>query len=404
MKPAVVDAYLRTRGLRRGLKGLGRRLLRRKRTVHFYYCVTDPYSHLMVQALRATEWGNTELEICVVPEPSADTNPAPALQARWAREDARRLARHFDLSLPEADGLVSDERVRRANAVLLKSREALEQLEALERVGRALHAGDPHGLSAAVERYGVVKGHTVRPTLEQNYETLRKRGHYQSGVCHYEGEWYVGLDRFDYLLERLKGEGVDVHSPSYRVAETATPSADELFFSFRSPYSYLALERTRTWSRVPKLRPVLPMVARGLEVPKTKIRYLLWDAKREAERLGIELGKVADPVGEGVERAMAVFFAAQKHQRGAEFARAAMRASWAEGRDLARDDVLFALAAEVGFGRDETMAALKDTSWKAIAEENRKALVDAGLWGVPTFVRGGEALWGQDRIPWLADD
>ncbi|MFT5359292.1 MAG: hypothetical protein ACI9KE_006535, partial [Polyangiales bacterium] len=70
MKPAVVDAYLRTRGLQRGLRGLGRRLLRRQRTVHFYYCVTDPYSHLMVQALRATEWQNTQLEILVVPEPS----------------------------------------------------------------------------------------------------------------------------------------------------------------------------------------------------------------------------------------------------------------------------------------------------------------------------------------------
>lgn len=403
MKPAAVDAYLRTRGLRRGLKGLGRRLLRRKRTVHFYYCVTDPYSHLMVQALRATEWGNTELEIRVVPEPSADTNPAPALQARWAREDARRLARRFELSLPEADGQVSDERIRRANAVLLKPREVSEQLEALERVGRALHAGDPHGLSAAVERYGVVKGHTVRPTLEQNYETLRKHGHYQSGVCHYEGEWYVGLDRFDYLLERLMGEGIDVRSRSYRANGAATPSADELFFSFRSPFSYLALEQTRTWSRAPTLRPVLPMVARGLEVPKTKVRYLLLDAKREAERLGIELGKVADPLGEGVERAMAVFFAAED-QRATDFARAAMRASWAEGRDLTRDDVLFTLADGVGIGREATTLALQDTSWRDVAEENRRALVEAGLWGVPTFVRNGVALWGQDRIPWLVDD
>lgn len=404
MKPAVVDAYLRTRGLRRGLKGLGRRLLRRKRTVHFYYCVTDPYSHLMVQALRATEWEHTQLEIYVVPEPSADTNPEPTLQAKWAKEDARRLARHFDLSLPEADGRVSDERVRRANAILLQPREVSEQLEVLERVGRALHAGDPHGLSAAVERYGVVKGHTVRPMLEQNYAALRKHGHYQSGVCHYEGEWYVGLDRYDYLVERLQGEGADVQSPSYRVNPAANPSADELFFSFRSPYSYLALERTRTWSQVPTLRPVLPMVARGLEVPKTKVRYLLQDAKREADRLGIELGKVADPVGEGVERAIAVFVAAEKHGRAVDFARAAMRASWAEGLDLVRDDVLFPLAEQVGLGREETLEALKDTSWRAVAEENRKALIDAGLWGVPTFLRDGRALWGQDRIAWLTDD
>ncbi|MFT5358280.1 MAG: 2-hydroxychromene-2-carboxylate isomerase, partial [Polyangiales bacterium] len=35
--------------------------------------------------------------------------------------------------------------------------------------------------------------------------------------------------------------------------------------------------------------------------------------------------------------------------------------------------------------------------------ENRTALINAGLWGVPTFVRDGQALWGQDRIAWLAD-
>ena len=50
-------------------------------------------------------------------------------------------------------------------------------------------------------------------------------------------------------------------------------------------------------------------------------------------------------------------------------------------------------------------AALADESWRGPAEENRKALFDAGLWGAPTFrVNGAPAHWGQDRIWALEED
>ena len=43
--------------------------------------------------------------------------------------------------------------------------------------------------------------------------------------------------------------------------------------------------------------------------------------------------------------------------------------------------------------------ALVDQSWRAAAEENRRALFEAGLWGAPTFRVGGAAAhWGQDRL------
>ena len=49
-------------------------------------------------------------------------------------------------------------------------------------------------------------------------------------------------------------------------------------------------------------------------------------------------------------------------------------------------------------------AASRDADWAALLDGNLNAMLDAGLWGVPSFrVTGGTeedayACWGQDRI------
>ena len=64
----------------------------------------------------------------------------------------------------------------------------------------------------------------------------------------------------------------------------------ELFHSFRSPYSYLSLRRVYeiadAFGLELRLRPVLPMVMRGMLVPRPKLLYIAKDTAREAERLG----------------------------------------------------------------------------------------------------------------------
>ena len=45
--------------------------------------------------------------------------------------------------------------------------------------------------------------------------------------------------------------------------------------------------------------------------------------------------------------------------------------------------------------------ALVDAAWRQQVEDNRQALLVAGLWGVPCFTVGERALWGQDRLIWL---
>ena len=112
-----------------------------------------------------------------------------------------------------------------------------------------------------------------------------------------------------------------------------------LFFSFRSPYSYLALARTYAmadhYGLNLKIRPVLPMVMRGLSVPKAKRFYILKDAAREARLHRVPFGKVCDPVGAGVERCMAIWPFAEKEGRLREWLRAAATGIWSQGINAA---------------------------------------------------------------------
>ena len=78
------------------------------------------------------------------------------------------------------------------------------------------------------------------------------------------------------------------------------------------------------------LRPVLPMVMRGLPVPRAKRLYILFDTKREAEDAGEPFGRVCDPIGRPVERAFSLFPWAREQGRGGEFLAAFTQAAFAE--------------------------------------------------------------------------
>ena len=176
-----------------------------------------------------------------------------------------------------------------------------------------------------------------------------------------------------------------------------------MFLSFRSPYTYIAMARAGRlaahYGAELRLRFVLPMVMRGLPVPSAKRLYIVRDTKREAERLGLRFGNMVDPVGPGVERGLAVLHQAIALGRGAEFAESFLQGVFADGLDAASDPGLFRIAARAGLDEDIVAVAVRDDTWRAVAEANRAELLAAGLWGVPCFrVDDGPVFWGQDRL------
>ena len=413
----VLNAYLSSRPAKHALHTVGRVLRGGRRHARFYYRADDPYSHLLAQiAPRLASTYGLRIEIIPVAPPSAGANPAPKMLLEHAIADAALLAERYGLSFPRDAAPPSEDRVRRAHAVLLERRTAEQQLQVAAELGEAVWRDDGKAMAAIVERCGSVSGEEVRPALEANYAALERAGHYQPGMIYYGGDWYWGIDRLHFLEDRLQREGLQGRldlSPgaSPALASMIRSSGEdplrlEVFVSFRSPYSYLSIPqlmelRDRHGIEV-TVRPVLPMVMRGLPVPTAKRLYIVHDAKREADRLGIPFGHVCDPLGEGIGHCMAVFFgcAAGKGLE-LEFPASVMRGIWSEARDVGHLPDLVFLAERAGISEAEVRAAIEDSSWKESAKANREALTDMGLWGVPSLRIGSYSSWGQDRIPAL---
>lgn len=377
--------------------------------MRYYHRVDDPRSWLMAKTLGAlVDAYQLELEVEIVPEAAAEVDPEPELRARFDVEDTRRLATRFGLTFPEPGVETVAARIRMANALALRERPPREKLDFLVRISELLLARNGDALARLADSEGALSGQDVRPALEAAYARLRSHGHFAGAVVEFEGEVYAGVERLHHLERRLVHEGMQDRAIAPRIEAHAPRSASpevsvEVFFSYRSPYSYLAVERLSElrgpYGLSLVLRPVLPMVMRGLAVPAQKRLYIARDAKREASLHGIPFGRLVDPVGTGVERCLAVHLRAASLGRDLAFARAALRGIWSRGVDVSTEGGLLEVASEAGLSADDVRAALSDDSFRAVAERNREEMYEAGFWGVPTFRVGSFATWGQDRIP-----
>lgn len=197
----------------------------------------------------------------------------------------------------------------------------------------------------------------------------------------------------------------------------------DVFWSFRSPYSYLAtpdlLQLRRDFDVCVTLRPVLPIAVRSKGLlfdasDKKRPRYIVMDSRRRAEFLGMPLRwprpdpVIQDPdtyeVSEDqprIWRLMALGLAAEARGRGIDFAHAVAAMIWGgiEGWDTG--DHLKDAAASVGLDLAEMEAAIDPVAVNNEVEANHMALEAAGHWGVPTMVFEGEPFFGQDRIETL---
>ena len=420
-----LSALLTSRGLRntrRALHALRRRLGGGKPAVHYFHQADDPYSHLAVQMLAplAERYG-VSIDVSLATPPDEAAAPEYGKLKEYALRDATRVAREYGVEFP-ADAARPEEReIARVNALLASALRKGKFADLAVEAGHALFARDAAAIDRLVERHGVASARETQRALKSGTAKRRKLGHYLSGMFWFEGEWYWGIDRLNHLEERLAGMGFD-KAPAgtpplapYRdlkfgpVPESAHRPVIDFWFSFRSPYSWIAVPRmlklAHHYGAELRLRFILPMVMRGLPVPRTKRFYIVLDTKREADRAGLPFGRMVDSVGSGAARALAVIHHAIPLGRGEAFAELGCRAVFADGIDIASDEGLFDVAKRAGLSASVVKEALADDSWQQVVEENRKALFDAGLWGAPTFrVDGMPAHWGQDRFWALEQD
>ena len=184
----------------------------------------------------------------------------------------------------------------------------------------------------------------------------------------------------------------------------------DVFWSFRSPYSYIAtpdLLRLREDFDVEVcFRPVLPIAVRSKGTLFTSDRkptqYIIMDSFRRAEFLGMKIAFPSpDPVVQSLEtfevseeqphifRLTGLCVEAERRGKGIE------EPGWDQGDRLAN------AVAKAGLGLAEMEARIAEYDPMETVDDNHAALEAAGHWGVPTMVYEGEPFFGQDRIDTL---
>jgi len=406
---------------KRSLAETRRKLSGSAHVVSVFLELDDPYSYLLAQYLPdlAASY-DVELRYYLAQARSDEAyRPHADLWATNAERDCSRIA--AELGVPFLDkGQAPPVEHRRAliDDLAANCEKPDFDSELLESI--ALYwRGDAEGVARRITAAGLTgEGDRV---LAENGQRLIDLGHFNCAMLNYEGEWYWGVDRLHYLTTRLDELGARRESASVarlasieQVMQTTLPIAPpstarelpplELFFSFRSPYSYLCLKRSFAIADAFGLRlivrPVLPMVMRGLQVPKSKLLYIAQDTRREAKRLDIPIGDFADPIGAGVERCLAVFYYAQGEKRERDFLLNAGEAIWSRAVDVATDKGMRKVTGRSGLFWPGVLAAIEDDAWRDKVDENRESMLESGIWGVPTLRLGDFIVWGQDR-DWL---
>lgn len=388
--------------------------------VHYFHQADDPYSALAAACLpQLLARYDITIAAHVVGPPPDNAAPERDRLVAYSRKDAQLLANHYRLNgLEFRDGGAQPARqdVELATRLLVTAIRDGQFVEAAGKISSSLWQ-DPQALADTTLQQATVTPAEACAHLSASSALRQKLGHYLGATFFYGGEWYWGIDRLHHLEQRLQAlgaqrcDGKDLLFPPaddlQTTVRTTAPAVIDFFVSLRSPYSAIVAPRVfelgrRTGAQV-RLRFVLPMVMRGLPVPREKRNYISQDAAREAFVRGIPFGRLNDPVGRPTERGLALMPLAERAGKSAGYLLSFMHGVWAQGLDAGSDRGLRQIAERAGLDWDEARLALQDEGWRKTAEQNRAELFSLGLWGVPSFRVGDIAVWGQDRL-WAVED
>lgn len=344
----------------------------RGHTIEYFHQYDDPYSHLAQQTLDTLK-DRYDVEIVVhhIRASGGKFQPELAQLYAWAERDADAIAPYYGLTPPS----------------------------------QMVEKDDKPSSAAA---------------LEAGSERLTELGHYSGAMFYYGGEWFWGVDRLFYLEQWLRDVGA-CKDPSLPYI-CPRPAIDvsgvdasgltlDFYPSLNSPYTSIIYDPTIAMARECNIKlnhkPVLPMLMRGLPVPRKKGGYIVFDTKREAEHLGVNFAPLVFPVGEPTRNIYSLFPFARTKGKEIELLSAALRLAFAEGVGLHRKKGLKMAVEQAGLDWGEAQEHLGTDGWQEETARNQLEMTDdLELWGVPSFrLRGGKGeedlcVWGQDRL-WL---
>lgn len=190
--------------------------------------------------------------------------------------------------------------------------------------------------------------------------------------------------------------------------------APRCYFSFRSPYSWLAWHDLTTSHRtiaaqlewLPFWEPdeqserlLIRQEGRFIYTPMSKEKhlYVLQDVKRLAQRRGLSM---VWPVDQDPcwEIAHLAYFVAEDAGRGMAFIERVYRARWQEGRNICDRATIAQLADEVGVPGETASGAYERDDIRQRGVEALLKIERDSVFGVPFFINRSQKFWGVDRL------
>ena len=388
--------------------------------VDYFHQVDEGYSYLAAQMLeRLAARYDIELHCHLVRGQEGKNAPEPELLAQLARADSHVIAPGYGLSFPHHPDAPAASLIETA-AQILAAQSNVDFPKAAVRVSEALWRDDASAMAELTAVLGTASAEATTAAIEAGTQKRRELKHYSGAMFYYGGEWYWGVDRLYHLEARLADLGADTQPGSPLIAPR--PSEDlaghcdtgqytlELYASLRSPYTAVIFDRAVAFAAAAgvtlSLRPVLPMVMRGVPATREKGMYIFTDAAREARAAGTPYGNFYDPIGDPARRCYALYPWAASQGKGVELCSSFLRHAFVLGVNTNNDRGLRKVVEAAGLDWSAAQPHREDNTWEALLEDNRQTMYEAGLWGVPSFRLldpSGKPLlstWGQDRL-WL---
>lgn len=189
--------------------------------------------------------------------------------------------------------------------------------------------------------------------------------------------------------------------------------AIDFYIDFWSPFAYLAAHRlpqiAAKYGCVINYLPIdlkRAKLAAGntgpanIEIPP-KIRYLMTDLKRWADRYGLPFGVI--PKGSDINRINKGVFFAHGRDVARVYVREAYDAVWGRGGDPDSDALLIDLARAMNWEEDKFLAYISSREADKQYEEVFSQAVERGVFGVPIMIIDDQMWWGNDRLQFVEE-
>jgi 2-hydroxychromene-2-carboxylate isomerase len=189
----------------------------------------------------------------------------------------------------------------------------------------------------------------------------------------------------------------------------------DYYFAPQSPWAYLGHQRLAdmvlrhgaTVRVMPidlggKVFPISGGLPLGQRAPQRQA-YRLLELQRFSQHLNLPLNikpKYFPVGGDDSARLIIATDLAQGPQAAMQITGAILAACWAQERNMADDKVLTELLQEQNLPVS-LMTQSRSQAVQVRYETYTQAAIDAGVFGAPSYVVGGELFWGQDRLDFV---